>query len=278
MSITDDQTKGKPLTVAIVDDHDVVRFGFESLCAKSNLILLASTSTVAECLTVLEKRKPTVVVLDLSLADGSKVFDNVKTFTQQGIPVLAFSIGDKVNKNRDAIKAGASALVTKSAGLEQLAQAITRVAENKPVYNLQTAAAIDSDLEFKETLDSGKREILSLYSSGYEENQIAFELEIPEHEVSQAIQDMIERYSADESGEVEYRDARLSEREINVLVSYATGSTQKQVSFALGISPATVKEHLDRIRKKYAAVGRKIIDKTDFLRRAIEDGFIDGSD
>jgi two-component system uhpT operon response regulator UhpA len=206
------------VTVTIVDDHDVVRYGFESICTKSNFELLASAATVSECLNSLGDKTPQVAVLDLSLADGSNVFENVKAFVDRNIQVLVFSIGDKAAKNREALKAGAAALVTKSAGLENLAQTIYYVAHGVPINNLQTAAAIDSDVDFK--------------------------------------------------------DAKLSPREREVLSLYASGYTQKQVAFELGVTQSTVKEHVDRVRKKFADVGRPITDKTDFLKRAIEDGLI----
>ena len=206
------------VTVSIVDDHDVVRFGFESICSKSNFELLASAPTVQDCLDALGNRRPQVAVLDLSLGDGSSVFENVKAFVDRDIQVLVFSIGDKASKNLEALKAGAAALVTKSAGLESLAQTIYYVAHGVPINNLQTTAAIDSDTDFKK--------------------------------------------------------AALSDREIEVLSLYASGLTQKQVAFQLNIAQSTVKEHIDRVRRKYADVGRPITDKTDFLKRAIEDEVI----
>ena len=206
------------VTVAIVDDHDVVRFGFKSICAESNFELFAAAPTVAECLETLGNNRPQVAVLDISLADGSNVSENVKAFVERDIQVIAFSVGDKAAKNREALKAGAAALITKAAGLENLAQSIYLVAHGVAINNLQTAAAIDSDVEFK--------------------------------------------------------DAKLSDREREVLSLYASGLTQKQVGFELNIAPSTVKEHIDRVRKKFADVGRPITDKTDFLKRAIEDGLI----
>lgn len=75
--------------------------------------------------------------------------------------------------------------------------------------------------------------------------------------------------------DVAFKDAMLSDREREVLSIYASGMTQKQVAHSLGIKNSTVKEHLDRIRRKFANVGRPITDKTDFLKRALEDGIID---
>jgi DNA-binding NarL/FixJ family response regulator len=74
--------------------------------------------------------------------------------------------------------------------------------------------------------------------------------------------------------DTDFKRAALSDRELEVLSLYASGLTQKQVAFQLNIAQSTVKEHIDRVRKKYADVGRPITDKTDFLKRAIEDEVI----
>ena len=41
------------------------------------------------------------------------------------------------------------------------------------------------------------------------------------------------------------------------------------------VAPATVKEYLLRVRRKYADAGRDATSQTDLLFRAIEDGLID---
>ncbi len=207
------------VSVVIVDDHDAIRFGFKSACANFNFELLAESATVSQCLESLGNRAPQVAVLDLSLADGSSVHENVASFVERGIQVLVYSIGDKSTLIRSAVKAGAAAVVTKSQSMEELAQTIFLVAHGVYINNTQTAAAIDSDVEFK--------------------------------------------------------DAKLSNRERAVLGLYASGLTQKQIAFELKIAASTVKEHIDRVRSKYADVGRPVTDKTHFLKRAVEDGLIE---
>ncbi|MEN9609025.1 MAG: hypothetical protein RLZZ06_956 [Actinomycetota bacterium] len=266
------------IKVVIVDDHDVVRFGFESICEKHDFDLLASAPTVTECMASLGGNAADVAVLDLSLADGSKIYENVRQFVERDIRVLAFSIGDKVAKNRDALRAGAAALITKSSGLEELAAAIQVVSSGGSIHNLQTAAAVDSDLDFKSRLTNIERSCLGLLASGYDIKQIEFELNLTEGEVLNSLDSVREKYTVESTSEEDSKDAKLSDREKKVLFLYAKGKAQKEVATLLGITPSTVKEHLDRIRKKYAVVGRPIKDKTDFLKRAIEDGLIEDLD
>ena len=209
------------VSVAIVDDHDAIRLGFRAACDEYNFDLLAAAPSVDALMQTIGDAVPQVVVLDLSLADGSLVEDNVTRVRELGAQVLIFSIADKRNLIRAAIKAGAAAIVPKAQSMDELASAIRLVANGIYVNNTQTTAAIDSDLEFKE--------------------------------------------------------AKLSPREREVLTLYASGLALKQVAFSLNIKMNTAKEHIDRVRSKYADIGRPVSSKTELLLRAIEDGLIDES-
>ena len=73
-----------------------------------------------------------------------------------------------------------------------------------------------------------------------------------------------------------FKDANLSMREREVLSLYASGMSLKQVAFALQIKPSSAKEHIDRVRVKYANLGREAGTKVDLFKRALEDGFLSG--
>ena len=167
------------IKVAIVDDHDAIRLGFRGACQEFGFNLLASAATVDELLKKVESQRCDIVVLDLSLADGSIVEDNVFRILQTGAQVLIFSIGDKQNLIRAALKAGAATMVLKSQSMDELASAITLVANGIVVNNLQTSAAIDADVDFKDAhLSPREREVLGLYASGFALKQVASQLDI----------------------------------------------------------------------------------------------------
>ena len=154
------QLQGEKVTVAIVDDHDAIRLAFKVSCPGYDFELLAAEPSVENLLQTLGDQVPQVVVLDLSLADGSLVEENVTRVRELGSQVLIFSIADKRNLVRSAIKAGAAAIVPKAQSMDELAEAIRLVASGVYVNNTQTTAAIDSDLEFKEAkLSPREREI-----------------------------------------------------------------------------------------------------------------------
>jgi DNA-binding NarL/FixJ family response regulator len=75
--------------------------------------------------------------------------------------------------------------------------------------------------------------------------------------------------------DLDFKEANLSPREREVLTLYASGMALKQVAFTLNIKMNTAKEHIDRVRTKYAFIGRPVSSKTELLLRAIEDGLID---
>jgi DNA-binding NarL/FixJ family response regulator len=74
----------------------------------------------------------------------------------------------------------------------------------------------------------------------------------------------------------DFKHAELTAREREVLSLYASGLSMKQVAFRLDIKPSSVKEHIDRVRVKYARLGREAATKIDLFKRAVEDGILHG--
>jgi DNA-binding NarL/FixJ family response regulator len=207
--------------VAIVDDHEAVRLGFAGTCEQFGFDLVGSAPTVAELLEQIAEKDCEVVICDLSLADGSLVKDNVERLVEAGPAVLIFSIADRASLMRDALKAGAVAIVPKSQPMADLAEAIGLSAKGVIINNSETTAMIDADTLF-------------------------------------------------------LRDANLSNREREVLSLYASGMSLKQVAFELKVKQSSAKEHIDRVRVKYAKLGREAGTKVDLFKRAVEDGILTG--
>lgn len=79
---------------------------------------------------------------------------------------------------------------------------------------------------------------------------------------------------APDLGAVELEDAGLSPREDEILMLYASGGDSHRVARRLGLAIPTVREYVDRIRTKYAQVGRPAPTKIDLFQRAVEDGLL----
>lgn len=66
----------------------------------------------------------------------------------------------------------------------------------------------------------------------------------------------------------------LSPRELDALRLYASGLKLSAVAHRMGISPHTAKEYLDRVRTKYAQVGRAVHTRADMYVEANRDGLL----
>ncbi len=69
-------------------------------------------------------------------------------------------------------------------------------------------------------------------------------------------------------------DVQLSPREVEVLALLATGAKSFAISSSLGIAVSTVDDYIQRIRAKYARIGRPAFTRIDLYKRALEDGFL----
>jgi DNA-binding NarL/FixJ family response regulator len=164
---TDALVRPSGVRVAVVDDHESVRLGLKAAFLDDGYDFVLAAATVDELLTGLTGREVDVVVLDLSLGDGSTVTDNVKRVQGIGAAVLVHSIADRVASVREALAAGAAGVIPKSSATKTVLQAAATVARGEVLNNLEWATAIDADRDFsKAQLGRREREILHLYASG----------------------------------------------------------------------------------------------------------------
>ncbi|WP_166866336.1 response regulator transcription factor [Salinibacterium sp. ZJ70] len=153
--------------VAVVDDHESVRVGLKAAFVEAGHQFMLAAPNVADLISGLAGTEVDVVVLDLSLGDGSSVTRNVKSVQAIGAPVLVHSIADRVDLVREALAAGAAGVIPKSASMSTVVKAATTVARGEVLNNLEWATAIDADRDFaKAELGRREREILHLYASG----------------------------------------------------------------------------------------------------------------
>ncbi|MGC5246228.1 LuxR C-terminal-related transcriptional regulator [Gordonia sp. DT219] len=73
-----------------------------------------------------------------------------------------------------------------------------------------------------------------------------------------------------------YRSARvrLTERERQILTTYALGTTMAETARRHHIAESTVREHYRRVTQRYADAGRPIGNKAQLLLRLMSDGWV----
>ncbi len=172
-------TQQELVRVAIVDDHESVRLGIAAACAAAGYDVVSTAATAQGLIAGLEGRPIDVVVLDLSLGDGSRVTDNVKVAQATGAAVLVHSIADRVASVREALAAGVAGVIPKSSPTTTVMAAIATVARGEVLNNLEWATAIDADRDFaKAQLGRRERDVLHLYASGLPLKLVAGQLGI----------------------------------------------------------------------------------------------------
>ncbi|MCM3780236.1 response regulator transcription factor [Microbacterium hydrocarbonoxydans] len=157
--------------VALIDDHESVRLGLEAACARDGAgTVVFSGSTVGSYLdwrAATSAAPADVVVLDLTLGDGTTVTENVSSLVADGASVVIHSVADRPAAVREALVAGAAGVVSKSSALDDVLEAIRTVAQGDALNNVEWASAIDGDRDFADAqLSTREREVLRLYATG----------------------------------------------------------------------------------------------------------------
>ncbi len=157
--------------ITLIDDHESVRLGLEAACARAEAKeVVFSGSTVTSYLDwrIFSKAAPAdVVVLDLTLGDGTTVTENVSALVADGSSVIIHSVADRPAAVREALAAGAAGVVSKSSRIDDVMAAIGTVARGEPLNNVEWASAVESDRAFADAqLSARERDVLRLYAAG----------------------------------------------------------------------------------------------------------------
>ncbi|MBF4461869.1 MULTISPECIES: response regulator transcription factor [unclassified Rathayibacter] len=177
--MTSEFAADQPVRVAIVDDHESVRLGVAAAVESAGMRVVATADTVAALESALGDAEIEVLVLDLSLNDGSSITANVKWGQVRGSAVLVHSIADRVVAVREALAAGAAGVIPKSSPMSTVLAAVRTVAGGEVLNNLEWASAIDADDDFaRAVLGRRERDVLHLYASGLPLKLVADRLQI----------------------------------------------------------------------------------------------------
>ena len=128
--MTHEPPSAKSLRILIVDDHDVVRIGFRQILSEHpRFSVTAEAATAAEALEALRTVKFDIVLLDLSLPDGSGI-DVLRRIKAQDpdTKVLVLSGFSEEQYGINMLRAGAAGFLSKTCSSEELVKAIDTVA------------------------------------------------------------------------------------------------------------------------------------------------------
>lgn len=163
------------IRVLLVDDHQIVRSGVRRVLEEtSRFDIVGEAAGVREALDRARKLRPEIVVLDLTLRDGSGL-DAIAELREMGARVVILSMQDEPAYARKAFELGAQGYVVKDAADAELADAIDAVLADRIYVHPSLAARLvlrepDDDLTERE------RQILRLIALGYTNQEIAGQL------------------------------------------------------------------------------------------------------
>ncbi len=170
--------------ILLVDDHEVVRLGLQSLLEQHpNFEVVAEAATAREAVEKTRTHKPDVVVMDIRLPGGSGI-DACQEITSQfpNAKVIMLTSYAEDEMLFSAIRAGAAGYVLKQIGGEDLVRAIEAVgrgealldsAVTQRVFQEVRKAAREEEASTFADLTQQEMHVLQLVSEGRTNRQIA---------------------------------------------------------------------------------------------------------
>lgn len=196
------------IRVVLADDQTLVRQGVRGLLELlPDIEVVGEASDGEEAVLKVPELEPDVLLLDIRMPrlDGIGVLDALR---EAGTlpPTLVLTTFDDGDAAIAAIKAGAKGLMLKDVSLEDLAEAIRALADNRtafqPVMTESLMAAIrrspssSSDGNAAEALTGREREVLHLICAGYSNKEIAGLLSVAEGTVKNHVSNLLVKLNA----------------------------------------------------------------------------------
>lgn len=178
---------GRMIKIAIVDDHSLIRRGLCQLFDDAeNMAVCCEAKNVAECLSMIKSKAPDVLVLDISLPDGSglDLIRRIKVI-KPDVAILVSSMHDETLFAERALHAGAMGYISKQEAAEHIIDAVRRIAQGKIYVSermtermLQKSLANKNKPTSVEALSDRELEVFAQIGAGHSTAQIATNLNL----------------------------------------------------------------------------------------------------
>jgi DNA-binding NarL/FixJ family response regulator len=191
------------VSLVIVDDHEIVRQGLQSLMRDSSIRICGEAATPEEAVSQTRKHRPEVVLLDVRLGDrdGLEVIKQIRS-AAPGVRVVMLSAFDNPTYVARAVSAGAHDYVLKTASRHELIAAVTGAAAGAAptrggelrrvaVEMAKRAPATDSGVP----LTPRETQVLRQIAMGLSNQEIADALEISVETVKEHVQNLLRKIS-----------------------------------------------------------------------------------
>ena len=199
----DEPEVARAIRVMVVDDHPMWREGVARDLAEAGYEVVAAIGEGAQAVRVAAAVRPDVVVLDLQLPDCSGV-DVIHGLlaAQPQTRVLVLSASGEHSDVLEAVKAGASGYLVKSASAEELVEAVRRTAAGDAVFTPGLAGLVLGEYRRMAAEPNGADEpsltqretvVLRLVAKGLTARQIANRLTLSHRTVENHVQSTLRK-------------------------------------------------------------------------------------
>ncbi|MFD3428528.1 LuxR C-terminal-related transcriptional regulator [Nocardia fluminea] len=189
------------ITVMVVDDHPMWREGVSRDLAEAGFEVLATADGVGTASRRAAAVQPAVVLMDMQLTDGNGAAATAEVLrVSPHSRVLVLSASAERDDVLDAIKAGASGYLVKSASAAELIDAVKATAAGQPVftpglaglvlgeYRRMATAPPAADQPHRPSLTERETEVLRMVAKGLSAKQIATRLNLSHRTVENHVQ------------------------------------------------------------------------------------------
>jgi two-component system, NarL family, nitrate/nitrite response regulator NarL len=192
------------ITVLIADDHAIFRDGLRKLLdSDDEIIIVGEANNGAECIEMLGKLKPDILLLDLRMPEknGLAVLEEVNFNTLPTRVILLTASGD----DREvvcAMRLGARGVVLKESAIDLLVKSIHRVHAGEiwldsrltaEVINAFSASSKSGAHSEKPLLSDREMEVVQLIAQGFHNKEIGKKLFISEQTVKNHLRNIFDK-------------------------------------------------------------------------------------
>ncbi|CAD5109549.1 response regulator [Zestomonas carbonaria] len=171
----------KPIRIALIDDHALVRDGVNSLLsAMPHFDVVAQAESGTEALELLQSTEIDLLLVDIGLKDDMNGLELTKKLCSlyPGIKILILSMYDNQEYVRTSISAGAFGYVLKNAPSQELIAAIEAIVAGGSFYSPEVARKLATNKREENELTPREIQVLSMIAKGFNNKEMARELDI----------------------------------------------------------------------------------------------------
>ena len=209
-----------PISVFLVDNHEVVRRGLRTLLnAEPDITVVGEAGTASEALVAIPRARPDVAVLDIRLPDGEGVMVCREIRSQLDPPPACLMLTSYSDDRAlfGAIMAGANGYILKQVTGTNLVSAVRTIAAGESLLDARitsivlnrlrgNAQSVDSRYE---QLSEREKKVLDLIGEGLTNRQIASTLFLAEKTVKNYVSALLHKLDLERRTEAAVYAARM---------------------------------------------------------------------